>query len=533
VKSKILLISLVAVLGLSIGLVGCTGEGPAPTPTSIKIAYPGGFTGLSSIDPCDFFYGGPDHPNIFESLVGVDENEELIPLLADSWSWSGDGLTLTVELETGVVFSDGSPFTADDVLFTLQRSIDVGNFALMAQLSPGQGYLNCTKVDSDTVQFNFSKKNVQFVPQTLVNMAITSETYFDTVGEVAYLADGPVGTGPYKIDTWESGVSVNVSYNDLYRGDKPQIDEAQFIVADPATGVAMLEAGEVDLLSQAPGSSIAALELAGYNNIPVVVPHALALIFNLLGDGVQPWDDVRVRQAINYAINKDAIAGSMICGPIQEGTWVLPSSPWYDEYAAKGLDPSYAYNLSMAEDLMTAAGEGGGFAMNITYLITETVTPLAEYLASALEDINITVTLTGIAGMPGFMGALTSIHNVYFAGNATPATPNAFLCDPGWPGNPEVSIDLTNGFYSGKDNTLFDDATIDAKVDQVLTELDDDTRYGYAADAWELIDALMPAIPIGQEVQTNFSIPTIVYIKSIGGMAAGPRQLVDLRVVEE
>jgi peptide/nickel transport system substrate-binding protein len=295
----------------------------------------------------------------------------------------------------------------------------------------------------------------------------------------------------------------------------------------------MLKAGEVDLLSQAPGSSITELEGLGYNNIPVVMFHALAIVFNLVGDGDQPWDHLEVRQAINYAINKDQIAGSLMCGPVQEGTWVLPLSPWYDAYEDKGLDPSYDYDLTMAQDLMAAAGYAAGFDLPLTYLATETVTPLAEYLTSALAQININVELNGIAGMPDFMGAIGGVHNAYFIdGGPTPASPGAFLYDPGWPGNPEVAIDLTNGFYSGKDNTLFDDGAIDALVDQVLSELDDDIRYALAADAWELIDDLLPAIPIAQEVQTSFSSPTVVYIKSIGGMMQGPRQLVDLRIID-
>jgi peptide/nickel transport system substrate-binding protein len=535
VKSKILLISLVAVLALSLGLVGCTEEVPPETPEtpkSITIAYPGGFFGgLASVDPCDFFYAGPDNPNIFEPLIGQDADEALIPLLAESWSWSSDGLTLTVNLQDDVVFSSGDPFTSADVIFSFDRHRQY-NMPAIAQFSPEQGF-DRYEADGDyTVKFYFTKKNVQFVPQTLAMNAMISKAYYDRVGEDDYKAL-PVGTGPYKIDNWESDVSIDVVYNELYRGDKPEIESATFLVySSPENGVAMLEAGEADLLSQAPGSSITELEGLGYNNIPVVMFHALALVFNLVGDGDQPWDHLEVRQAINYAINKDQIKGSLICGPIQDGTWVLPLSPWYDAYADKGLDPSYDYDLSTARDLMAAAGYAAGFDFPLCYLATETVTPLAEYLTSALAEININVELDGIAGMPDFMGAIGGIHYAYFGGEATPASPGAFLYDPGWPGNPEVAIDLTNGFYSGKDNTLFDDGAIDALVDQVLSELDDSTRYGLAADAWELIDDLLPAIPVGQEVQTNFSIPTVVYIKSIGGMMQGPRQLVDLRIVD-
>lgn len=527
-KSKILLISLVAVLALSLGLVGCSSTPVTPTTTSIKIAYPGGFTGLSSVDPCNFFYGGPDNPNIFETLVGQNASEALVPLLATSWSWSPDGLCLTVNLRHGVVFSSGDNFTADDVIFSLNRHLQY-DMPVQAQLSPGQGFLNCTEVDPYTVKFYFSKKNVQFVPQTLVMMGITSKTYYDRVGETAYLND-PVGTGPYKIDSWVAGAHIDVSYNDKYRGAKPQIDSAEYIVySSPATGVNMLKTGEVDLLSQAPGSSITELQTLGFNYIPVTQAHALALVFNMLAAGT-PWDNVKVRQAIDYAIDKYHIAGSLICGPIQEGTWALPTAPWYDP----SLKPAYAYNLTTATQLMQEAGYLSGFSLNITYLATETVTPLADYLASALAAINITVHLNAISGMPDFMNTIANIHNIYFAHNATPTpvSPNAFLYDPGWPGNPEVAIDLTNGFYAAKDNTLFDDSTINGLVDQVLSAVDDTTRWNIAKTAWSNINALLPAIPIGQEVQTNFSKANVVYIKSVGNiMVEGPRQLVDLRVV--
>jgi ABC-type transport system substrate-binding protein len=500
-------------------------EEEAP-PISITIAYPGGFMGgLPSVDPCDFANGGPPNPNVFETLIGQDKDDELIGLLAEDWSWSADGKTLTVNLRHDVVFSTGDPFTSADVLFSLDRHLEK-NMPVIAQFSPEQG-VEGYEADGDyTVVFHFSKVNVQFVPQTLTNTGIISKTYYDRVGEDAYIAL-PVGTGPYKIDSWAEGQYVDLVYNDKYRGDKPQIDSAHFVVyGTPATGVAMLEAGEVDMVSQVPGASITTLEDEGYNRIDILQAHALALQFNLLSDDA-PWNDVRVRQAINYAIDKESLAEAMIAGPIEEGTWAFPTAPWYDP----SLKPAYDYDLAMARQLMEDANYADGFVFPVTYNATETLTPLADYLASALDQINITVELTSVSGMPELMPAIAAVHNARLNGEEVPSTPGAFLCSTGWPGNPEVSIDLTNSFYWGKDNTLFYDEDITALIDQVLSTLDDETRWDIARQAWAAINALLPEIPIGVEYQVSFSTPNITYTKThIGGMNMGPTQLVDLTV---
>jgi ABC-type transport system substrate-binding protein len=378
--------------------------------TSINIAYPGGFMGgLTSVDPCDFANGGPPNPNVFESLVGFDGNEQMIGLLADTWSWSEDGLTLTVNLRHDVKFSSGDPFTAADVEFSLARHAEK-DMPVIAQLSPEQGYSGMEVVDDNTVKFLFTKVNVQFVPQTLVNMGITSKTYYDRVGEDAYIAM-PVGTGPYKIVSWAEGQYIDLAYNENYRGAKPQILTAHLVAAaDNSTRVAMLQAGEVDMANQVPGASITALEEAGFTAVYVPQPHDLVLQLDLLTPDT-PWQDIRVRQAIDYAIDKKSIKDSMICGPIQEGVWALSTAPWYDP----SLKPAYDYDLAKAQELMAAAGYADGFTLPITYLATETVTPLADYLASALAAINITVELTALSGMPEFMPSIAAIHNYYAA----------------------------------------------------------------------------------------------------------------------
>ena len=533
VKKKVLLILLTVTLAMSLSLLGCTTpaeeeEEEEEELGEITIAYPGGMgfgAPLASVDPCSFFYGGPPIPNIFEPLIGMDVNRNLVPLLAESWSWSEDGLILTVNLRDDVVFSSGDPFTSADVIFSFERHLQY-NMPFIAQHSPDQGFDHWEADGDYTVKFYFTKTNVQYVPQTLVNNGITSKAYYDSVGEDSYV-DGPVGTGPYKIVDWEEGQWIEVEYNDKYRGDKPEVESARLVVyGTPMTGVAMLQAGEVDIVQNVPGASINALEDAGYNRVDNVQYHALAIQFNMLADGDQPWDHLEVRQAINYAINKEALETSMICGAVQEGTWVLPEAPWYDP----SLDPSYAYDLDTAKDLMAAAGYADGFDLDMGYLVSETTSPLAEYVSNALSALNIRVKLIAYPDMPFIMPAIAALHNAYAANEAVPESPGAFCSSQGWPGNPECTISLTNGFYWGKDNTLFYDEDITALVDQALTTLDDEDRWDIAKEAWAAIDELLPQIPIAQEVHTSFLQPNISYTESVSGLYAGPTQLVDLSI---
>ena len=273
---------------------------------------------MASVDPTDFMSGAP--PGIFETLVTFDANEQMIGALAESWTLSEDGKTLEFKLKEGITFSSGDPFTSADVVFSLERNAEK-NMAVAAQLT--QNFDRIEAVDDYTVKFYFPEANVQFLPQTCAMMNITSKTYFDRVGEEAYL-DLPVGTGPYKIVDWQEGQYVNVAYNENWRGEKPQIEEASFLAApDGATRVAMLQAGEVDMITQTPWNNVAPLEEAGFARVDVQMPHDVALQFDLL-DADVPWADVRVRQAINYAIDKDALIDQLFGGVPQEGVWLLP-----------------------------------------------------------------------------------------------------------------------------------------------------------------------------------------------------------------
>ncbi len=487
-------------------------EAPAPEPVSITIG--NGGPPLASVDPTDFMSMPP--PGIFEPLVTFDANEQMVPALAESWTLSEDGKTLEFKLKQDIKFSSGDPFTSADVEFSLARNGEK-NMPVAAQLT--QNFDRMEVVDEYTVRFHFPEANVQFLPQTCANMMIISKTYFDRVGEEAYL-QMPVGTGPYKIVDWKEGQYVNVAYNEYWRGEKPQITEASFLSApDGATRVAMLQAGEVDMITQTPWTNVRPLEDAGFNRIDVPMPHDVVLIFNLLQPDV-PWADIQVRQAINYAIDKEALIDSLFGGVPQEGVWLLPWELGYDP----SLKPAYPYDLAMATQLMEDAGYADGFTMPVYYpTFMEWAADLADYLTSSLQAINIDVELIGLSTFPEFMGTVAGMH----FGDVESAT---VLFDVGWPGNPDPVINLTNGFYMEKDNTLYDNPEVYDLITQALATVDDDARAELVSQAYTIIDGDLPFIPICLEVATTMTRQGITYSKSMGGMNAGPTNLIDLTV---
>ena len=514
-KNKLLFGLLILVL-VALPMFSFSACGPAPV-TSFKVGFGG--PPVATVDPCAFGSGIPQ--GVCESLVSFDQNNKMVGLLADKWSLSTDGKTLEFKLKKGVKFNTGDPFTADDVVFSVARNKEK-NMAVAAQLT--QNYDSVEAVDDYTVRFHFPAANVQFLGQTGAMMLITSKAYYDKVGEDAYLK-APAGTGRYKITDWKEGQYVDIAYNENWRGTKPQIQNARFIAApDDSSRVAMLQAGEVDMITQTPGTQIATLEKAGFKRVPVTQAHDIVLIFDLLSKDT-PWSDVRVRQAISYAIDRNSLINTIFGGGAAEAVWLMPWELGYDS----SLKPAYPYDLTKAKQLMKDAGYEKGFTMPVTYpTFMEWAVNLSDYLASALKEINITIQLNGISGFPQFMGSIATIHNAYVKGEKT--TPSVFLFDVGWPGNPDPTIDLTNGFDMRKDNTLYDNAELGALVAKALQTVDNSERAKVVKQAYVIINNNLPDIPIVLEVATSFLKSNITYTPQTGGMTAGPMNLWELTV---
>ena len=289
--------------------------------------------------------------NVYEGLVLFNESGEIIPGLASSWTISEDGLEYTFILRDNVTFHNGDKFTSEDVVSTYLRLSGLdGSQALNERFLALE---SVEALDDYTVRLRLKEANSAFLEATRI--AIIPSGYADC-------ATYPVGTGPYKFVEYVPGQRIvfekNEDYYDASRIGK--IERAEFyIMSDESAIVTALQSGQLDL-AQVTGSDAEILKdrFTIYSN-----PQNMVCLF-ALNNAIEPFNDIRVRQAINHAINKeDIIYGAFDGYATQIDT---NFSPVMDYYYNKDTENYYQYDPELAKELLKEAGYENGFSFTIT-----------------------------------------------------------------------------------------------------------------------------------------------------------------------
>ncbi len=295
--------------------------------------------------------------NIYDCLLNWDAAQgtappDPIPGLASSWTRSADNLTWTFTLRQGVKFHDGSPFNADAVIFALDRVLNKESaFYSNAQRSAGSTFLGAIasykKIDDFTVAIT-TKKPWAFLVYDLASITIPSPAAIRQWGNKAYPQHAS-GTGPFKMAKYVEGQVLELDPNKDYWGTKAKLDKlVLYPMPEPAARLAALQSGEVDWAEVIPPDSIEQIKGAGYNVLLKTYPHTIYYGFNTYR---APFNDVRVRQAVAYGIDRAGIV-SIIQGAGKPATQLMyEGHPWRDTTFT-----GYAYNLQKAKDLLTQAG---------------------------------------------------------------------------------------------------------------------------------------------------------------------------------
>lgn len=288
--------------------------------------------------------------NIYEGLVVIDSKGNIVPGLAESWDISDDGLVYTFYLRKGVKFHDGHELTAADVIYTFERNRNpetgVPHPEYYATIE------SIEALDDYTVQFTLSKVTVQF----LATLGLGDSVVLPN-GAGEELKNQPNGTGPFKFVEWVAGDHITLErFEDYWQRDIPYLDEVVFkFIPDPSAALAALQAGDVDVVVRM--DAAAALTISDTPGLKVVSgPQNLVQIM-AINNSREPFNDVRVRRAIAYAINKDeVIQGSMFGYGTPIGSHLTPVSPYYID-----LNWMYPYDPEKAQELLAEAGYAGGF----------------------------------------------------------------------------------------------------------------------------------------------------------------------------
>jgi peptide/nickel transport system substrate-binding protein len=326
----------------------------------------------SSLDP-SLAFGAASQvtvENWGEYLLYRAPSGKLGPGLASSWKMSLDGKEIDFILRKGVKFHSGDLLTAKDVVFSFERAREKNS-----------------TVKTRRFKIHFKAPDVTFIPNRCA-FVIVSKSYYDRVSEDKFVKE-PVGTGPYKVVGHMPGEYVDIERFEDYWGEKPSVKEARFLfVAEETTRSAKLKAGEVDLLTGCPYPSVKDIEKTpGLKTLKLATNHPSPSILFSTRNPNTPWHDRRVRLAMAYAIDCDAIIKNVLQGIPNRYAFLAPYELGYDP----AVKP-YPYDPKKAKELLAEAGYPKGFEFKLYWIITgyaPMMREVAEAIASYFEAVGI------------------------------------------------------------------------------------------------------------------------------------------------
>ncbi|NVM23775.1 MAG: ABC transporter substrate-binding protein, partial [Desulfobacterales bacterium] len=349
-----------------------------------KPQYGGILKVVTSMGPRSFYMpeGGPT--DLTAEFPGIEalqmyRGRDLVPQLAESVDLDPDGLTLTFRLRKGIKFHDGSSLDADNVIWGINFAKEKG------RLMDAKRLKSIEKLDDYTVRLHVTEYTNMLIHNLGWGFQMSKQAY--TTHDVDWLRSNFVGTGPFKMVEWKRDAHMKWVKNENYwRKGRPYLDGMEFYyVPDPVVASAMLEAGEVDMWTNTPVKHQVDLEKkgfirsAGYGALP-------GMIYFNTTDPNMPTSKVKVRQAIEYAIDKAAISKAIGFGYYEPLKMTAPEGEW-------GYDPDYKgrpYNPEMARKLLAEAGYPKGLKLELLAFMTiGGGAPAGEAIKGYLADVGI------------------------------------------------------------------------------------------------------------------------------------------------
>ena len=340
------------------------------------------------LDPTSAAAGAIDsvlYSNVFEGLTRFASDGSIIPGLAQSWVISDDGLTYTFKLAEGVTFHDGTTMDAEDVKFSLDRARaeDSAN----AQKALFASIADVEAVDASTVKITLSAPNGSL----LFNLA-WGDAVIVAPESIANIKQAPVGTGAFKFANWVQGDNITLEKNADYWGTPAKLDKVTFkFISDPTAAFAAVMAEDVDVFAGYPAPE----------NVPQFEadPRFQVIVGNTEGETIlstnnkmPPFDNVKVREAMAHAIDRQAIIDGAMFGlgtPI--GTHFAPHNPDYVDLTADS-----AYDPEKAKALLAEAGFAEGFTTTLKLPPPSYARRGGEIIAAQLREVGIQTEITNL-----------------------------------------------------------------------------------------------------------------------------------------
>ncbi|MDF1521871.1 MAG: ABC transporter substrate-binding protein [Trueperaceae bacterium] len=433
---------------------------------------------------------------IYDRLVTFDETFTLAPQLATGWTASDDGLTWTFTLREGVTFHDGTPFDAAAVVWNVERMIDAERNPTNRPLwNPVAGTV---ALDNLTVAIT-THEPYSALLNTFAHGsgAIVSPAAAERYGDDE-IATNPVGSGPFMLDSFNPGQEVVLKAFPDFWGEPSGTDELVFrYVPEASTRISALRTGEVDVIDSVPPQL--ALTLETDPNVQVLTTPGLRPMGFALMTERPPLDDVRVRQALNYAIPKDAISRGVFQGfarpansPLAFNTvgHVSAGDFAFDPARAGALLDEAGWTLG-SDGVRTKDGERLEFSLYTPEGLFPGDLDIAEIVASSLADVGVDVTITKIEAAGYWDELRKTPENIawdiaQFGFNPS-SSDGTYHLDSLFTSNPPGAAAI------GAWNIVrYDNPEVDQLIAAAKTSIDLDARDAYLADVQRIVWADAP-----------------------------------------
>lgn len=317
------------------------------------------------------------YANIFEGLTRIGPNGEVLPDLAESWTISEDGKVYTFKLHTGVKFHDGTDFDASDVKFSLARARAENSQNAQKQLFAAIDTVDV--VDPATVKVTLKQPQGSF----LYNMG-WGDAVIVAPESAETNKEKPIGTGPFKFQNWAKGSSVTLVKSDNYWGAPVFLDKAEFrFIPDASAAVPAMLSGDVQAFPFLPPEALS--QVKDNPNLKVVVGSTEGETILAMNNGKPPFDQLKVRQAISYALDRKAIidgASEGLGQPI--GSHMSPANKDYVD-----LTGTFLHDPAKAKELLKEAGLASGTKVTLKLPPPPYARLGGEIIASQLRDVGI------------------------------------------------------------------------------------------------------------------------------------------------
>lgn len=396
---KVMALSLIAAMAVSVAGCGNSGQSTNAGGTQTEAASQGGETGgsgeykdtvvwaqgadVTSLDP----HQGKETPavqvtdQIFDTLTVVDAaTGELKPQIAESWDQESD-TSYTFHIRKGVKFHDGSELKAEDVKFSLDRAIG------SAAVSYIVDFISSVEVVDDyTVKMELKAPYAPALRNLSVPFAAIVPKAAVEAGEAAF-QQNPIGSGPYKFVEWKQGDSVTLErFDDYYDGAAETQKLVMKVIPEAAQRTIALETGEVDLAYDLLPNDLE--KVRSNSALQLFEAPSLTCFYISMNMNKAPFDNQKVRDAVNYAIDRQLIIDTIASGSGEPADAII--APGVFGYSSPG---AYEYNPEKAKELLAEAGFANGFETSIWVNDNQTRVEVCQAVQAMLQDVGITCSI--------------------------------------------------------------------------------------------------------------------------------------------